>query len=166
MRTTAFIMMNLLAGLYWFDEALQHSFEQQGLEPHSRQFSLVLMNLAIGETRPSRLARNLGITRQAVSQLISQMKEHGLVVVRRDPTDGRALVIDFSPDATDLRRTAMAALSQIETILGERIGVERVDALRAALALDWGPPPTDLSLDMIREEASAMTRSGARAKRK
>jgi DNA-binding MarR family transcriptional regulator len=156
MRTTAYVMMNLLAGLYWFDEALQHSFEQQGLVPHPRQYSLVLMNLAIGETRPSRLARNLGITRQAVSQVMSQMKDLGLIEVRKDPTDGRALVIEFSDEAAGLRRVAMAALSQIEAVLGERIGVERLDALRAALALDWGPPPTDLSLERIREDAKAL----------
>jgi DNA-binding MarR family transcriptional regulator len=169
MRTTAYVMMNLLAGLYWFDEALQRSFEEHGLDPHPRQYSLVLMNLAIGETRPSRLARNLGITRQAVSQLMAQMKRRGLVTVRRDPADQRALIIAPSPEAATLRNTAMAILGHIEAILGERIGVDKLDAMRAALSLDWGAPPVDVRLEKVPAKPGkprAPQKAKARGKRK
>jgi DNA-binding MarR family transcriptional regulator len=147
---TPFVMMNLLVGLYWFDEALESALKQHGYRAMGRQRSLVMMNLAIGETRPSRIARNLGITRQAMSQLIAQMEARGLVVVRPDPADGRAKIVGFSPKSTKIRDTAMKALSEFEAVLGERIGVGRLNDLRAALAVDWGPVPTEVPVRRAR----------------
>jgi DNA-binding MarR family transcriptional regulator len=135
------IMMNLLAGLYWFDEALQRSFQRAGFPPVSRAHSLVLMNVALGEHRPGRIAQSLGISRSAISQLIRQMQDRDLIVTQTDPVDRRALKIDFSVSSKDIRDTAVAILEEIERELGRRIGNENLAALRLALAQDWGDPP-------------------------
>ncbi len=134
-------MTGLLAGLYWFDEALQKAFERHGFRRVARAHSLVLMNLAIGETRPTRLARNLGVTRQAISQLLVQMQDLGLIVVRQDPADGRAKIVDFSPGAVSIRDAAQSMLLELEDILGGRVGQDNLQGLRQILAADWGDPP-------------------------
>lgn len=134
-------MMNLLAALYWFDEALQTAMEQEGFPPTVRVHSLVLMNMAIGETRPTRIARNLGVTRQAVSQLIAQMVAEGRISVGIDPDDKRARILQFNENSTAIRSTAMSILKRLEGVLGERIGVANLSALSHSLALEWGDPP-------------------------
>ena len=137
-------MMNLLAGLYWFDETLQNSFRQAGFAPVSRAHSLVLMNIALGEHRPNRIAQSLGISRSAVSQLIAQMQDRGLITAQPDSSDRRAIRIEFSAASHIVRETALSILAESERELGRRIGRGRLVALCDALAADWGKPPEHL----------------------
>jgi DNA-binding MarR family transcriptional regulator len=137
---TPFVMMNLLVGLYWFDDALQRSLRYKGLPPASRSQSLILMNLATGEHKPARLARNLGVTRQAISQLLAQMEVLELVIRKPDPTDRRGSLVDFSPNAASLRDEAQKSLLEIEVVLAANIGADRFDALQSVLAMNWGEP--------------------------
>jgi DNA-binding MarR family transcriptional regulator len=138
---TPFVMINLLSALYWFDEALQMALEQRGFVRQSRAHSLVMMNIALGETRPTRIARNLGVTRQAASQLLAQMERLGVIEVVPDPSDRRARIVGFSAASADIRDAALEILADLEIVLGERIGADELDCLRKALAMDWGPAP-------------------------
>jgi DNA-binding MarR family transcriptional regulator len=159
---TSFVMTGLLSGLYWFDEALQSAFERHGFPPVARTHSLILMNLAIGESRPTRLARNLGVTRQAISQLLTHMQDLGLIVVRRDPNDGRAKIVDFSPASVGIRDTAQSVLLELEDILGKRVGRANLHALRRILAADWGEPPeVALRAERIAVDSKAPRRRAA-----
>jgi len=135
------LMMNLLTAFYWFDEALQASLEASGYPAVSRAQSLLLANVASGERRPSGLARNLGVSRQAISQMLAACERDHLVRLAPDPTDGRARIVEFHPDAEPLREAASRALREAEQVLGRRIGAERLAQLVEALSLDWGPPP-------------------------
>lgn len=135
------IMLTLLRGLYWFDEALQNALSAQGFPVTPRAQSMVLANLAMGENRPIRLARNLGVTRQAISQLLRQMQMQGLIIVKPHPIDRRARVVEYSPSALKIRRAAQRALTELENELEGRIGRAKVRALREALGAEWGAPP-------------------------
>lgn len=136
------LMMNLLTAFYWFDEALQASLQESGYPAVSRAQSLLLANVASGERSPSGLARNLGVSRQAISQMLAACERERLVRLAPDPADGRARIVEFHPEAERLREAASAALRQAEQVLGQRIGADRLRQLVEALALDWGPPPT------------------------
>lgn len=135
------LMMNLMSALYWFDEALQSHFQAQGRARVSRAQSLLLANIAAGEHRATRLARNLGVSRQAISQMLSDMEAAGLVSVGPDPADRRARIVSFHPAAEELREVARQVLADLEAELGRRIGADVLDQLRAALQADWGPSP-------------------------
>lgn len=135
------LMMNLMSALYWFDEALQSHIKAAGWESLTRAQSMVMANIAAGEQRATRLARNLGVTRQAISQMLADMEKRGLVVVKEDPTDKRARIVDFSPEAEVLRGLGRDTLSRLEAELGARIGADQLEALRGALGSDWGPAP-------------------------
>lgn len=135
------LMMNLMSALYWFDEALQSHFQAQGRSKVSRAQSLLLANIAAGEHRAARLAKNLGVSRQAISQMLSDMEAAKMVAVSPDPDDQRARIVSFHPDADDLRQVARRVLSELENELGRRIGRKALTSLRAALAADWGPSP-------------------------
>jgi len=140
--SSPFLMIRLLSAVYWFDEALQESLRVSGQQPVSRAQSLLLANLAVGEHRAARLARNLGVTRQAISQTISELESRGVVTTETDPEDGRARIVEFSDQAAPLRRAAQQILTELEQILEKRAGARNFRALYAALDADWGEPPT------------------------
>ncbi|RIA37968.1 MarR family transcriptional regulator [Hephaestia caeni] len=136
------LMVNILQAFYWFDEALQAAMKAQGVTSLNRTQSLVLSVIANGEHRASRIARQLGISRQAINQVLNSLNALGIIVSRPDPKDSRALLVEFSEEAAVLREVGIKALQRIENELAGRIGADKVDGLREALAVEWGPPPT------------------------
>ena len=133
------LMMDLLRAYYWFDESLQAGLRQNGWHDITRAQSLILSNMAFGVRRASHLARNLGISRQAVSQMLQEMERKGLVVVSADPDDGRAQIVNFSPASRNIRTDAMRILKQIEAHLSQFLGKKEFAALTSTLSRNWGP---------------------------
>lgn len=84
-------------------------------------------------TRASHLARELGVTKQAVGQAVRDLERAGLVARRKDPSDRRALVLV----ATDAGRAAAGkgerALQAQEEALATSLGRTRLRALRETL---------------------------------
>jgi DNA-binding MarR family transcriptional regulator len=132
--------MDLLRGLYWFDNALQSALKKSGFESVTRAQSLILLNIMTGERRAARLANNLGVSRQAMSQMLAEMEKRGLVTFREDNEDKRAQVVLFSEESRDIRNAALRILARLERELENRIGARNVAALRKALTAEWGPP--------------------------
>ena len=136
------LMMNLLSAVYWFDEALQTRLASAGYPGVSRTQSLLLANIATGEHRAIRIARNLGVSRQAISQLLTELEKRDIVQVSSDPKDKRARIVDFHPSASGLRDLASEILGELEAVVSGRIGEQRFETMREALAADWGEPPS------------------------
>lgn len=138
------LMVNLLSAVYWFDDALQAGLEARGWPKVTRVQSLILANIAAGVNRGAQLARNLGVTRQAISQTLADMEARGLVVTRQDPDDKRARLVGFSERSAPIRDDAVATLKLIEATLGSRIGASRLETLKDLAASDWGASPVDI----------------------
>lgn len=134
-----FLIGSLAYALYWVDESLQRSLEQAGWPRISRNSSLVMVCITAGIDQPSQVARALGISRQAVHQILRGMHSEGLVELIDNPEDSRTKLIRFLPGTENLRAAAERATINIEQRLAERIGNSGLVALRAALAEDWGP---------------------------
>lgn len=135
------MMINLLSAVYWFDDALQGSLKEGGFTNTTRAQSLLIANIAAGEQRAIRIARNLGVTRQAISQMLAELEANGLIVVEADPNDGRARIVKFSEQAAGTRKAARSILEGLETELVQRLGLQSYVGLRDALMKDWGDPP-------------------------
>lgn len=135
------LMMNLLTAVYWFDEALQSSLNRNGYESVTRAQSLLIANIAAGEHRAIRLARNLGISRQSVSQMIAELEARDLVVSEADPDDRRARIVKFSPGSATLRDASRFTLLSLQEELKKRIGARAYQALSKSLLAEWGEPP-------------------------
>ena len=138
------LMINLVSAVHWFDEALQAGLAARGWTSVTRIQSLVLANLATGVNRATRLARNLGVSRQAMSQTLAEMEDRGLVIVSPDPDDKRARLVSFSPHSAGIRDDAIMILKVVEATLASRIGARRLDDLKDAAAADWGPSPVEI----------------------
>ena len=140
-RSYPMTMIHLLRAVYWYDEALQSNLRRDNWPTPTRTQSMLFANIAMGETRPARLAANLGITRQSMSQLIAAMVERNILVVEPDPDDRRAQKITFHPDSAPLRHAAEAVMVGLHHHLDERLGTDRLRGLDDAISMDWGPIP-------------------------
>ncbi len=134
---TNLLMLDLVKAIYWFDAALQQGLRERGWTDVTRSQSLVLANLANGETRSARIAENLGVSRQAMSQMLAEMVTKNLVCVTNDPEDRRARIVAFAPAAAALRDDASALLIELENRLERHVGKVKMKAVRAVMAIDW-----------------------------
>lgn len=131
----------LLNATYWFDDAFQLNSEAVGLERTSRMESFVIVHIAAGEHRATEIAKNLGVSRQAISHILKAFEEKGWITVREDPTDRRAHIVKFSESFAKKGDMCAQIVRGIVHELESRIGRPMVDTLRAALAADWGESP-------------------------
>jgi DNA-binding MarR family transcriptional regulator len=146
------ILMDLLSAVYWFDEALQEQLSARGWARLTRAQSLVLMNIAMGIQRATEIAKNIGVSRQAMSQMLAEMQARELVAIEADPTDRRAQLVVFSLTSAAIRDDAVQILSALETELSKRIGTRKFLGLREALASDWGRSGRNMSGRRLRKE--------------
>ncbi len=134
-----FLIGTLAYALFWMDESLQASLEAAGWERMNRTRSMIMLSITVGINRPAQLARNMGISRQAIHQLLQGMKDEGFLELVPDPSDKRAKIVKFSAGSEGIRMAAQEAISSIELELEARIGKQTFENLKKALAKDWGP---------------------------
>lgn len=159
------ILPRLVRATNWFDEALRAFQERQGQSPVSRAQAMLLINIALGERRPVRLARTVGLTKQAVSLMLADLNKSGRLTITTDPDDARASLVDFSPSGRIELENVFEALEQLESHLADLIGEDRMAVLRAALEMDWGAPPVLLLGGELQSENDAAKAGDADAPR-
>jgi DNA-binding MarR family transcriptional regulator len=137
MRTNQLIIA-LFQRFCWLDEGLQARLRDRGWPSVSRPQSMVMTNIVSGIVRPSDIARNLGISRQAIHSTINQMVELGVVALEPDPDDRRHMVVSLTETGARMREDAQHAMDALSDQLAERLGHERFDALLTTLEADWG----------------------------
>ncbi len=130
----------LLRGFRWFDDGLRSSMAQAGGPHITPAQSLVMANLDSAGTPIGVLASRLGVTRQAVQQLVGGLEDAGVVAVVPDSDDRRVRRVRLTPQGERNVETALAIFDALERELRSRIGREQVTQLRRALEADWGLP--------------------------
>lgn len=131
----------LLDGFRWIDHGLVESLNVTlGLELTSAQ-SLLFADLPLAGVRQSDLARSLGVSRQAVNELVRGLERQQLVEVVADPADGRSKLVRPTARGRESIRMALQTFTELENELRSRIGDRSVDQLRRALSAGWGDPP-------------------------
>jgi DNA-binding MarR family transcriptional regulator len=140
MDSPSFLIVPLLQGFSWFDDGLQSYLQAKGWPHVTRPQSMVMVHVVRGLTRPSDIARNLGVSRQAIHTTINQMIDLGLIELDKDDGDGRSKRVVITPTGQEMRAVAQEAMTVISAALEARIGRAAVDALHDAFAADWGPP--------------------------
>ncbi|MCB9763726.1 MAG: MarR family transcriptional regulator [Alphaproteobacteria bacterium] len=85
--------------------------------------------------RQTELADRVGVSKQAVGQLVRDLERMGMVRRDPDPTDGRARLVRFTKQGLEGMRHGVGVLIELETELTAQLGPERVDRLREDLAV-------------------------------
>ncbi|MDX2020699.1 MAG: helix-turn-helix domain-containing protein [Deltaproteobacteria bacterium] len=84
-------------------------------------------------TRPGVLAERVGISKQAVGQLVEELVEMGLLEQVADPADGRARLVMFSARGKKGLLMGLAMLGELEAQLGNVIGTADAKHMHATL---------------------------------
>jgi DNA-binding MarR family transcriptional regulator len=90
-------------------------------------------------TRQAELARRIGLSKQAVQQLVDDLEREGVVVRRPDPGDQRAKIVVFTDKGLAAQRDADRIKRTIETAWRERLGaadMEQLDRLLRRIEAD------------------------------
>ena len=116
------------------EHALRTAPAGEGPRPRPAHMAL-FPHIALQGTRPSHLAAKLGISKQAVGQLVDDLEAMGTVARIPDPDDGRARRVVF----TDRGRAGMLAgighLDAVSRDVAQVIGEEPMEALHRSLVL-------------------------------
>lgn len=89
------------------------------------------------------IARNMGLTRQAVQRIVDLLAERGLVAFQANPHHQRAKLIALTSAGRDAVTGAEQAVAALDADIAARVGAERLrDAVRTLEAVnrilgDW-----------------------------
>jgi DNA-binding MarR family transcriptional regulator len=85
-------------------------------------------------TRQTVVAQRAGISKQAVGQLVDELVELGFLRREPDPTDGRALLVQFTDAGLAQMVGGFDVLDAIERALTDQLGGRTIQTLRRELA--------------------------------
>ena len=137
MRTNQLIIA-LFQRFCWLDEGLQARLHDHGWPDVNRPQSMVMTNIVSGIVRPSDIARNLGVSRQAIHSTINQMVKLGIVQLEVDPGDRRHMVVSLTDLGARMRKDAQRSMDALTAQIAARLGQDKFDALLTALEADRG----------------------------
>lgn len=132
------LIIALFQRFCWMDEGLQARLHDRGWPNVSRSQSMVMTNIVSGIVRPSDIARNLGISRQAIHSTINQMEKLGILRFEVDTKDRRHVTLSLTEKGKLMRRDAQLAMDSLTSQIADVIGQDKFDALLASLEADWG----------------------------
>ncbi len=84
-------------------------------------------------TRLTELAKRLGISKQAVGQIVDELQTIGTLERVPDPSDRRAKLIRFSRSGREGLMNGLSILREIESELARELGVEDMESLHRIL---------------------------------
>jgi DNA-binding MarR family transcriptional regulator len=96
-------------------------------------FASLLLLLDATGARPTALAQQAGITKQAISQLVRELEARDYVEQVPDPTDTRAKLVRLTKNGVSLRVACAGAKHELHSIAIARLGESRVSQLRQDL---------------------------------
>lgn len=109
-----------------------------GLRP-SHGFALA--RISRGGATVVEVAAELGVTKQAASQLVAGLVEHGYVTRRPHPDDARAWSLTLTARGRAATRAADAAVAELVGGWRRELGAERAAAFEGAVAALMSPGP-------------------------
>ena len=134
------VALALLKDFYWVELGIRSYLRSRGNPEFSRSEGIIIANITLGYDRPSEIARQLGVSRQAVHQQLQQMLHKGIVTLEPDPTDGRGKVVRITDLARKMNEDGMVAMTILWEELERRLGPKELRAAARVLTADWGPP--------------------------
>ena len=85
-------------------------------------------------TRSSELARRLGVSKQAVTRMVRELEEDGLLIRSVDEADGRAFLITFTDSGLEYLMRMHEAIRKVERDYEREYGVESMRAVKSTLS--------------------------------
>ena len=116
------------------ERAISRVNERAGAAVFRQAIANLLPHIALEGTRLTELAERVGVSKQAVSKLVAEFVDQGLLELAADPSDGRAKLVRFTPRGVEGIREGLAVLASVEAEIAAKIGKKRMQALHDGLA--------------------------------
>jgi len=114
-------------------ERLRGEFAAQDMGGLRPLHALLLVPLLGGGRHASDLAETLGVSRQAVAQVVTRLELDGYLTRIADPGDARAKLVCLTPRGRAALRTMRASASTVEDEWRRRLGAEQLASFRDTL---------------------------------
>ncbi len=123
----------LLNAFRYFEQGLMVRLRAAGYTELGRVHLSVLRQVDFGGTRVTELADRVGVTKQAMSQFLSECEHLGYLERRADPTDGRAKLVYFTAKGRKFMASVKHVLLSNEKEIVATLGAAEVEQLREGL---------------------------------
>jgi DNA-binding MarR family transcriptional regulator len=127
----------LMSRSEWFEERILQEAEKHGYGFVTPSMNRLFAHMRHRPMSISDLARQLGISRQAVHQTLGEAMRHGLVELLDSESDQRIKLVRFSDKGMQMSAIAAKSITKIEKQLESRIGKGNMDSLRRILDSAW-----------------------------
>ncbi|WP_135228576.1 MarR family winged helix-turn-helix transcriptional regulator [Deinococcus fonticola] len=117
-----------------FNTRSLHKLRARGHAQLSAAHLNIIPFLDLDGTRINTLAERAGMTKQAASQLVTELEKSGYVTRQPDPSDGRAALLTFTAKGQALLQDAHALKREIADEYRAKLGEDRWHALQDALS--------------------------------
>lgn len=104
-----------------------------GFDGMTPAFAALIPLLDARGARPSVLAQQAGVSKQAMSQLIREIQARGYIEQVRDPSDTRAKIVRLNKRGVALRQTCAVVRQELQALAKDTLGERRVAALQRDL---------------------------------
>ena len=132
-RSGADLALLLLGGLRALAEAGSAEQAAHGYARIRPIHDFALHSILAGADTASALARELGVTKQAVAKTVTFLEAEGYVAGRTDDRDTRRRRFAVTDRGQDLVRTGQQVFDELRGRWADRIGVAELERLEAAL---------------------------------
>jgi len=116
-----------------YAQSIRAELAEAGIDDLPRNGGVILAGIDIaGGPRPD-LPGELGVTKQAVSQLIDVLVSRGYLERGSDPGDRRRLALELTAKGREVVEAIRRGVGEIDRQLAKRVPPEQVEAMHAAL---------------------------------
>jgi len=115
------------------DWAIARTREARDVPSLRTSHTTLFPHIDLEGTRITTLAERVGISKQAVSELVDELEGLGVVTRRADPTDGRAKLVVFTEKGKEDIFAGLALLKCLEEELAQELGERQLLTLRRTL---------------------------------
>ncbi|MEU2288042.1 MarR family transcriptional regulator [Streptomyces sp. NPDC013178] len=112
---------------------IQDAVNAAGLDDFRPVHGNVIPFVPSGGTTVSTLASQLGLSKQAIAQVVEELERLGYVERRVNPSDRRARLLFLTARGRAVRPVAQAASKEVERRWAELIGPDSLESLRGTL---------------------------------
>lgn len=114
-------------------EAVERLEERSGFKGLRASHTTLLHHIRPEGTRSGDIAAELGVSKQAVSQLVRELESMGVIESVPDPSDGRAKLLRFTPEGRTGSLEGLVVMAELEDEISAALGAEALSALRGSL---------------------------------
>jgi DNA-binding MarR family transcriptional regulator len=133
-RREQMLLRLLFRATHAMNAAMAERIRARGCVGFQPAFTALLAHVDTEGTSVSELARRMGVTRQAVSQLARAVEAAGLVERIQHPTDRRSVVVRHTDAGRRILLDALDVMAGLEEEYGRLVGPEHLAELKRLLA--------------------------------